>query len=224
MAISLSSEVTVSYATGVTDESQSQRIARQKRLELLDAAVDELVAHGWRGLQVQAVAKRVGVSRQTVYNTFNGRDGLAAAMIEHLADSFLDGFDAAFATAGQPARRWEEGVHYLLHRGGRDPAMRTMLGLDSEQQFLGLLTSRSQPILVRARQRIPVTALSLQPELDRHRLTQVAELLARLTLSEIVQPMPELDEVVFTATEMVTNFLGVQGSSRLRPRLPNCAA
>jgi len=197
----------------VTGQSQAERIAHLKRTELLDAAVDELVENGWRGLQMQNVAKRVGVSRQTVYNTFNGRDGLAAALVEHLTDSFLDGFDAAFAAAEQPAGRWEAGVRYLLRRASDDLALRAMLGLDAQTQFLGLLTSSSAPIVVRARQRIPATALRYQPELDIQRLTPVAEVLARLTLSEIVQPVGELDAAVSTVTQMVTGFLGGGGSA-----------
>ena len=200
----------MSYTAVVTEGSQAQRVARLKRTELLEAAVDELVAHGWRGLQMQAVAKRVGVSRQTVYNTFSGRDGLAAAMIEYLTDSFLDGFDDAFATGESPAGRWENGVRYLLRRGDDDPALRAMLGLDSGKQFLGLLTSGSAPIVSRARERIPATVLRSQPELDLARLTHVAELLARLTLSEIVQPIAELEAAVFTVSEMVAGFLGVK--------------
>jgi hypothetical protein len=157
-----------------------------------------------------------------VYNTFSGRDGLAEAMIAHLTDSFLDGFDAAFsavdpAAPEAPARRWEAGVRYLLLRGSEDPALRAMLGLDSQDQFLGLLTSRSEPIVVRARERMPVIALTYQSGLDLARLTQVSELLARLTLSEIVQPIVELDAAVFAVTEMVTAFLGVAAAQRSEP-------
>lgn len=214
-------------------ETQAQRIARQKRTELLAAAVDELVEHGWRGLRMQAVAGRAGVSRQTIYNTFNSRDGLAEAMIAHLTDSFLDGFDTAFSAGSggavdpaavgaaaadpdDPAGRWEAGVRYLLLRGSEDPALRAMLGLDAQDEFLGLLTSRSEPIVVRARERLPLIALRHQPELDIRRLTQVAELLARLTLSEIVQPIAELDAAVFTVTEMITGFLRVRDPARAR--------
>jgi AcrR family transcriptional regulator len=206
-----SPDVARSYTSGVTEGSQAQRIALLKRTELLEAAVDELVAHGWRGLQMQAVAKRVGVSRQTVYNTFSGRDGLAAAMIEYLTDSFLDGFDAAFGSGESPSERWENGVRYLLRRGGDDPALRAMLGLDSGQQFLGLLTSGSAPIVRRARERIPATVLRFQPELSLVTLTHVAELLARLTLSEIVQPIADLDGAVSTVSGMVAAFLVVDG-------------
>jgi AcrR family transcriptional regulator len=202
------------YTERVTVETQAQRMARLKRTELLQAAVDELVEHGWRGLQMQAVAKRVGVSRQTVYNTFAGRDGLAQAMIDYLTDSFLDGFDVAFSAADTGAGQWEAGVRYLLLRGSEDPALRAMLGLDAQESFLGLLTSGSDPIVRRARERMPEIALRHQPDVDRQRLTQVSELLARLTLSEIVQPIVELDAAVFAVTEMVTAFLRVPARGR----------
>lgn len=203
----------VSYHDAVSEDSQAQRIARIKRVELLDGAVAELVDHGWRGLQMQAVAKRVGVSRQTVYNAFSGRDGLARAVVEHLAESFLDGFDAAFAAAEAPAERCAAGVRYLLTRGGDDPSLRAMLGVGAEADVLGLLTSGSAPIVRRARECIPATALRYQPGLDSERLVQAAELLARLTLSQIVQPMAELDAAVHALTQMVIAYLAAADPS-----------
>ena len=193
------------------EESQARRIARQKRTELLDAAVAELLETGWRGLQMQAVATRVGVSRQTVYNTFGSRDGLAGAMVEHLTDSFLDGFEEAFAGAagGSVAAGVEAGVRYALSRASGDPALRAMLGLDADQPFLELLTSGSAPIVTRTRERIPAWLSGRHPELDPARLTQVAELLARLTLSEIVQPVQDADAAAAAVTEMVTGYLGI---------------
>jgi AcrR family transcriptional regulator len=158
---------------------------------------------------MQAIAKRVGVSRQTVYNTFQGRDGLAEALIEHLTDSFIDGFDAAFAAGEHAADRWAAGVRYLMERARDDPSLRAMLGLDSQHQFLELLTSGSAPIVTRARERIPAMALRYEPDLDRRKLTQVSELLARLLLSEAVQPLIDLDEAMTTVTQMVTAYLGL---------------
>src|SRR5689334_9061571 len=101
----------------MSEESQTQRIARLKRTELLAGAVEELALNGWRGLRMQAIAERVGVSRQTVYNTFNDRDGLASALVTHLTESFLDGFDSAFAEPEGSTQRWNAGIHYLLRRG-----------------------------------------------------------------------------------------------------------
>jgi hypothetical protein len=142
-----------------------------------------------------------------MYNTFRGRAGLAKAMIEHLTDSFLDGFDAAFDAAANAEDRWAAGVRYLLVRGGDDPALRAMLGPEAEGEFLALLTSGSAPIVERAQERIPACALRHDSTLDRARLDQVADLLTRLTLSEIVQPMNDVDTAAHVVTEMVESYL-----------------
>lgn len=193
----------------VTVESQAQRIMRLKRRELLEAAVAEVSEHGWRGLQMQLVAKRVGVSRQTVYNTFSGRDGLAAALIEHLTDSFLTGFDEAFSGTSHPFAQWQAAIHYLLRRGSDDPALRAMLGADARagDQFLNLLTSGSGPIVATAKVRMTQTAQRFQPGVDAERVSKVAEILTRLTLSNIVQAMESPEQTAATVAEMVIGFL-----------------
>lgn len=202
----------------VTVESQTRRIARIKRVELLDAALVELADHGWRGLQMQAVANRGGVSRQTVYYTFSNRDGLASAMVAHLSERFLDGFDAAFSTGDTAEARWRAGVRHLLEQGRDDPALRAMLGADSGDRFLELLTSRSAPLVARARERIPATVWRYQPELSAVALAQVADLVARLVLSQVVQPMTDIPAAVGAVTSMICGFLaGPAGTEESGP-------
>ena len=200
----------------MSEESQTQRIARQKRTELLEGAVEELAHNGWRGLRMQAIAERVGVSRQTVYNTFSDRDGLASALVTHLTESFLDGFDSAFATADGSIQRWNAGIQYLLRRGADDPALRAMLGVDAGEHILGLLTSGSAPIVVAARHRVSQTVLTLQPDLDPTLVEQATEILARLTLSNIVQQMDDVERATEAITTMVTRFLGLETHAALQ--------
>src|ERR1700749_1471643 len=65
--------------TGVTSppDERSRRGAvpsREPRDAVLDAAADAVVARGGAGLRLSAVAARAGVSRQTLYNVFGGKD------------------------------------------------------------------------------------------------------------------------------------------------------
>ncbi len=193
----------------VVQGTQAQRIARQKREELLDGAIAELVEHGWRGLQMQSVAKRVGVSRQTMYNSFDGREGLAAAMIEHLSNSFLDGFEMSFLSKDEPVEQWRAGIHYLLRRGSEDPALRTMLGAGAGNQFLELLTSGSGSIVTHTRPRMTEIAELHQPGLDHEHLLSAVETIIRMVLSNIVQSMESLTRIAEDLTGMITGFLKV---------------
>lgn len=198
-------------------ESQAERVARFKRGELVEAAVAELVEAGWSGLQMKTVALRAGVSRQTVYNSFGGRDGLAKALIEHLTESFLDGFEAQFLSEREPLLQWTAGIAYVLQRGLDDPALRAMLGADSGDQFLHLLTSRSAPLLTAARARIAAVAVRASPQHVEPALADLAaELITRMALSNIVQPMTIPGDHAAAMATMVTAYLR-QGPDGAQP-------
>jgi AcrR family transcriptional regulator len=47
------------------------------------------------------VAATAGVSRQTLYNEFGSKDGLARALVRREADAYLAGVDGALATGGR---------------------------------------------------------------------------------------------------------------------------
>lgn len=196
-------------------ESQSQRVARFKRQEMLECAVAEVAEVGWRGLQMQTVAKRVGVSRQTVYNTFGGREALAEALIEHLTDSFLSGFEDRFAAEAGFADQWSAGITYLLRRGAADPALRAMLGADTGgSQFLELLTSGADPIVVSAKARISAIARTLHPGLNPDAAVTAGEIIARLALSNIVRPMDNLEDTAARVSHMIASYLTLEVAER----------
>jgi hypothetical protein len=52
-----------------------------------------------------------------------------------------------------------------------------------------------------------MTALRHQPDLVPGKVAEVAELLARLVLSEVVQPTSNLSTAITSMTEMITGFL-----------------
>lgn len=69
------------------------------RDSLLNAASAALDARPWGAVRMVEVAAAAGVSRQTLYNEFGGKEGLARALVRRAADDFLAGADRALATA-----------------------------------------------------------------------------------------------------------------------------
>ncbi|MFI9205122.1 TetR/AcrR family transcriptional regulator [Streptomyces sp. NPDC053048] len=70
---------------------------------LLDAAFTALGARPWHGVRMVDVAAAAGVSRQTLYNEFGSKDGLARALVRRESDAFLAGVERSLAdTAGRP--------------------------------------------------------------------------------------------------------------------------
>ncbi|MCE7549880.1 TetR/AcrR family transcriptional regulator [Streptomyces thermodiastaticus] len=72
---------------------------------LLDAAYAALTRRPWYAVRMVDVAAAAGVSRQTLYNEFGTKDGLARALVEREAAAFLDGVDRALAGGSDPHAR-----------------------------------------------------------------------------------------------------------------------
>ncbi|KOU35777.1 TetR/AcrR family transcriptional regulator [Streptomyces sp. WM6378] len=71
------------------------------RESLLDAALSALAGLPWSGVRMVDVASAAGVSRQTLYNEFGSKDGLARALVRREADVYLRGVDRALAERPQ---------------------------------------------------------------------------------------------------------------------------
>lgn len=70
-------------------ESRRRPGGRSERVRtaVLDAALAQLVAHGYDGLSIGAVAREAGVAETTVYRRWPTSADLAAAAIAHLAQA-----------------------------------------------------------------------------------------------------------------------------------------
>ncbi len=73
-----------------------ERAARRE--EVLDAAFDLLVEHGYRGTTMGAVAERSGASKETLYAWFGDKTGLFAALVQRNAEEGARTVQAALAS------------------------------------------------------------------------------------------------------------------------------
>ncbi|MFI0213344.1 TetR/AcrR family transcriptional regulator [Streptomyces lydicus] len=72
------------------------------RESLLDAAYTALTARAWPAVRMVDVAAAAGVSRQTLYNEFGSKEGLARALVRRETDNYLAGVARALARGGSP--------------------------------------------------------------------------------------------------------------------------
>lgn len=75
------------------------------RESLLDAAFAALARRPWSAVRMVDVAAAAGVSRQTLYNEFGSKDGLARALVRREADGYLAGVERALAGPRPPELR-----------------------------------------------------------------------------------------------------------------------
>ncbi|MFG2001920.1 TetR family transcriptional regulator [Spirillospora sp. NPDC048911] len=184
------------------------------RDSLLDAAAELLVQRGYRGVRMQDVAAAVGVSRQTVYNEFGDKWGMAQAVVMRDNDRYVDGIDRILTEHSDDLySAVAAAVRFTLELSADDPIKKVVLTGAGGDELLPLLTTQAEPVLFTARTRIVAHALAEWPELDRDAFAEIAEAAVRLTMSHIVLPTEPPDRVADLIARMVTRYLDVPEES-----------
>ncbi|MEO6702983.1 MAG: TetR/AcrR family transcriptional regulator, partial [Jatrophihabitantaceae bacterium] len=118
------SGVTLSYA---------EKVRILLRDSLLDAAAEALTERSWSAVRMADIAAAVGVSRQTVYNEFGGKDELARALLLRESARFLAEVEGALDDHPQdPVGGLAAAIEVFLRLAESEPLLRAILGGGSE--------------------------------------------------------------------------------------------
>jgi AcrR family transcriptional regulator len=156
---------------------------RTVRDALLDAAYDAAVTTGWDRARMADIASAARVSRQTLYDQFGGREGLAEALALRELGRFLDGTEAAMGAQDEVVAAVEAATVFALTEAAANPLVHAML---TGSDLLPLLTTHAEPVLLVGRGRIADYVLRRWPELGEGDVALAAEVCTRLTLSYVV--------------------------------------
>lgn len=160
---------------------------------ILAAAAEMTAELGWSGVTMAAVAERVGVSRQTVYNEWGTRDRLAEAMVLRELGNFLDAVDAGFDAHPRDLEAGtREAIQRVIDLAGVNPLLRAIVTAThgAETELVPLLTTRADVVIAVARERVTdrlVAYLGVQPD----SVETVSDILVRTVLSHVMQPAPD---------------------------------
>ncbi len=181
---------------------------RAIRDELLDAAAALLIQHGYRSVRMQDVADAVGVSRQTVYNEFGDKWGLAKALVLRRGDRYLDGVDEALNSSDDLFSAVAAAVEFTLTAAADDPFQKAILTGTGGDDLLPLLTTQAEPVVFAARARIVEHAARQWPEIAGAALPEIVDTAVRLTISHVVLPTEAPDVVARRIARVVIRYLG----------------
>ncbi|TYK43523.1 TetR family transcriptional regulator [Actinomadura decatromicini] len=182
---------------------------RPVRESLLDAAAALLVERGYRAVRMRDVAAAAGVSRQTVYNEFGDKWGLAQAVVIRDNERYLDGIDAVLSEHEDLYSAVVAAVMFTLETSADDQLKKLVLTGAGGDELLPLLTTQAEPVLFTASARITEHGLRQWPELDRAALTEIADAAVRLTASHLMLPSGPPERLAHFIARMVTRYLGV---------------
>ncbi|WP_435876897.1 TetR/AcrR family transcriptional regulator [Streptomyces acidicola] len=179
------------------------------RESLLDAAYTALARRPWPVVRMVDVAAVAGVSRQTLYNEFGSKEGLARALVRREADAYLAGVDRALATPADPRERLAAVAEWTVSAARGNALIKAMLtGCWSERLPEPTLTAVPSSSAVPAQRRadgpLPspadlvalardraVAVLSGPGRTDAAELARSCELVVRLALSCVSAPPGE---------------------------------
>lgn len=192
--------------TAETRRTPSPR--RALREELLDAAATLLTERGYQSVRMQDVADAVGVSRQTVYNEFGDKWGVAQAVVLRHNDQYLDGVDEALSRHDDLYSAVVAAVEFTLAAAADDPFQKAVLTGSGSEDLLPLLTTQAEPVVFAARNRMLEHALRQWPELPAAALPEIVDTAVRLTISHVVLPTEPPDVVARRIARVVIRYLG----------------
>lgn len=171
---------------------------RRLRDEIVDAARAQTIAGGWEAVRMASVAAAAGVSRQTVYNEFGNKAGLAKALAQREADRFIGDVRAAlWAYHDDPRAAAYAAIAHTLTEAASNSLIKAILtsargGCDD---LLPYLTTRAELLLAEASGTLLEWADSRLPAGDRARMAFAADSVVRLVVSHIVLPLAPPEQI-----------------------------
>jgi AcrR family transcriptional regulator len=184
-----------------------ERVSPSTRDALLDAAYDAAVAGTWSTTRMADVAAAAGVSRQTLYNEFGSKDGIAAALSARETERFLAGTARAVDGHADPVDAVRAAVAWTLAAAAENPLLEAVL-TGTAPELLPYLTTHADAVYGVAVDRIAGHIAARSADTDQSRIALAAEVSVRLTVSYLVSPRGPVEETADRVARVVGSVIG----------------
>lgn len=166
------------------------------RDSILDGMRELLLKRDWSSITLSAVAQAAGISRQTIYNEFGSRQGLAQGYALRLADRLVDAVDDSIqGNVGDIYAAFLEGFRSFFTESAADPLVISLLTGTTKPDLLQLITTDSAPIITRCSERLTSTFMDSWVRASEEDAGVLARAIVRLCMSYVSMP-PEADHDV----------------------------
>ncbi|MBJ7464879.1 MAG: TetR family transcriptional regulator [Mycolicibacterium sp.] len=177
------------------------------RDSILDGMRDMLLVRDWSSITLTDVARAAGISRQTIYNEFGSRQGLAEGYALRLADRLVDQIHGAInENVGDVYAAFLQGFRDFFTESAADPLVISLLTGTSKPDLLQIITTDSGPIITRCSQRLTETFQNSWMKASDEDAGVLARAIVRLAMSYVSMP-PEADhDVAMDLARLMTPF------------------
>lgn len=166
------------------------------RDSILDGMRELLLVRDWSSITLADVARAAGISRQTIYNEFGSRQGLAEGYALRLADRLVDAVALAINhNVGQVYEAFLEGFRAFFADSASDPLVISLLTGAAKPDLLQIITTGSGPIISHCSDRLQDTFQRSWIRSSDEDAGVLARAIVRLAMSYVSMP-PEADHDV----------------------------
>ncbi|MCV7213053.1 TetR/AcrR family transcriptional regulator [Mycolicibacterium canariasense] len=166
------------------------------RDSILDGMRELLLVRDWSSITLTDVARAAGISRQTIYNEFGSRQGLAEGYALRLADRLVDAVAHAINhNVGRVYDAFLEGFRAFFADSASDPLVISLLTGAAKPDLLQIITIGSGPIITRCSARLQETFQTSWIRSSDEDAGVLARAIVRLAMSYVSMP-PEADHDV----------------------------
>jgi AcrR family transcriptional regulator len=166
------------------------------RDSVLDAMRELLGSRDWSAITLADVARAAGISRQTIYNEFGSRHGLAQGYALRLADRLVDAVeDAIYANVGDVYAAFLQGFRAFFADSAADPLVISLLSGVAKPDLLQIITTDSGPIITHCSTRLTSSFMNSWMRASEEDSGMLARAIVRLAMSYVSMP-PEADHDV----------------------------
>lgn len=177
------------------------------RDSVLDAMRELLLGRDWSAITLSDVARAAGISRQTIYNEFGSRQGLAQGYALRLADRLVEAVQAALqANVGNLYEAFLQGFRDLFSELSTDPLVVSLLTGVAKPDLLQIITTDSAPIITRASERLTAVLTHSWVAASDEDAGVLARAIVRLALSYVSMPPEASHDVAADLARLMTPF------------------
>lgn len=182
-------------ATGVRDSA-------------LDAVSGFLGDNEWSSVTMAEVARAAGVSRQTIYNEFGNRKGLAVAYVTRFVDTVLGQVaDRIDEHPGDLRTAIETAMTEVFQLGMGDPVVLKIVGPNPHRDLMGIITSEGTPILQQATDQLAAILTTSWAQLRRTDAAPAAAALVRLAFSHLTMSLVGPEQAAHEVAAVLVPYL-----------------
>ena len=195
----------------IAASAQPQAPARER---LLDALGTLLADRTFTSVRMADVAGEAGVSRQTIYNAFGTREGLALAYVTREASTFVETVRGVVAENAQdPGVALRAALEIFLAAAETHPLVRAISASEEGDELLVLVTTGGGPVIGPVTEALTDTIAETWPVVARETAGLAAETLVRLAISHAALPTGTPAETADRVGRVLGPFIAAEISS-----------